>query len=249
MFNQSLEHVMVMLPRTRTVALRCIKYTCSCKWTLPWTLLFHPTPPQDWWSKCDVWACLSHIGVRMCAQLDPCAQFSWIRADVSGSLQAQTHSKMTNICSFMALSAEKVTPRDYQYLSLGWGLSSSGRDLWPVAKPWPGCVITANAWLSMWWYGGLINPSHAIASNNRFYRSWLHGSWIFVCGRMEYTGDHPSSGVGLQRSQNGDVSMKAGKMYPFLFWLAKIWSVLDAPFRVSRSKRHLAVKHESHVHH
>jgi hypothetical protein len=118
MFNQSLEHVMVMLPRTRTVALRCIKYMCSCKWTLPWTLLFHPTPPQDWWSKCDVWACLSHIGVRMCAQLDPCAQFSWIRADVSGSLQAQTHSKMTNICGFMALSAEKVTPRDYQYLSL-----------------------------------------------------------------------------------------------------------------------------------
>jgi hypothetical protein len=67
---------------------------------------------------------------------------------------------------------------------------------------------------------------------------------------MEYIGDHPSSGVGLQRSQNaGDVSMMAGKMYPFLFWLAKIWSVLDAPFRVSRSKRHLAVKHESHVHH
>lgn len=161
MFNQRLEHVMVMLPRTRTVALR-----------------FHPTPPQDWWSKCDVWARLSHIGVRMCAQLDPCAQFSGIRADVSGSLQAQTHSKMINICGFVALSAEKVSPRDYQYLSLGWGLSSSGRDLWPVAKPWPGCVMTANAWLSMWWYGGLINPSHAIASN-RFYRSWLHGSWIF----------------------------------------------------------------------
>ena len=144
MFNRSREHVMVVLPRTCSVA----SNMCNCKWTLPPS----PTHPTG-----DV-----APSVCVCVQvgMEECGVASGTCASVSEHLQTRPTARQDgwskwDVCvseSHLSVCAVELDPRALLYLSGSWR-----------------CIVTHKESRSAraWYVGSFVSyqvaPSFAVA--------------------------------------------------------------------------------------